>query len=83
MHAYMSMKTVSLADGAYEQLRALKQERESFSDVVRMLAARKPLTALAGLLTTREAAQLAAVVRACRARSRQRAHTLTRQFSDS
>lgn len=72
----MSTKTITLSEDAYESLRMLKQVRESFSDVVRRLTARKPLTEFAGLLAAKEASKLSAVVREGRARSRARAHQL-------
>jgi len=72
----MSTKTITLSEDAYESLRMLKQVRESFSDVVRRLTVRKPLTEFAGLLAAGEANQLAAVVREGRARSRARARQL-------
>ena len=68
--------TITLADDAYEQLKKLKQENESFSEVVRRITVRKPLTSFAGLLTREEAEKVEAVVRAGRVRSRIRAKKL-------
>ncbi len=68
--------TITLADDAYEQLKKLKQENDSFSDVVRRLTIRQPLSSFAGLLTDDEARKVEAVVKAGRARSRARAKKL-------
>ncbi|TLZ90240.1 MAG: hypothetical protein E6K04_07585 [Methanobacteriota archaeon] len=44
-------KNVALADDVYESLQKEKREGESFSDVIRRMAARKPkLTELFGVL---------------------------------
>jgi len=52
MHTQNQMaKNVALADDVYESLQKEKREGESFSDVIRRLAARKPkLTELFGVL---------------------------------
>lgn len=43
-------KTIGLADDAYERLAAVKQEGESFSDVVRRLTGGELLLRLAGTM---------------------------------
>lgn len=50
MHVYMT-KVISLSDDAYDDLKALKKENESFSKVVRRITSeekRKNLLKLAG-----------------------------------
>lgn len=47
----MGTKTVSLADDAYERLRAEKRDGESFSDVVRRLTGRVELASVHGALS--------------------------------
>ena len=46
----MGTKTVSLSDDAYERLRRLKKENESFSDVVRRITAKVSLRDFHGAL---------------------------------
>ena len=66
----MSTKTITVAEDAYDQLRALKQEDESFSEVVRRLTARRPLSELAGLLSPNEGRRVEDIIAKGRARSR-------------
>lgn len=54
----MGTKTISLADDAYEKLKAHKREGESFSDVVRRLAGGATLAEYHGVLTEETAANL-------------------------
>jgi len=54
----MGTKTISLADDAYEKLKAHKREGESFSDVVRRLAGGATLAEYHGVLAEETAADL-------------------------
>ena len=76
----MSTKTITLAEDAYDQLRALKQEDESFSEVVRRLTARRPLSELAGLLSPSEGRRVDDIIAKGRARSRDRAERIRRSL---
>ena len=58
----MGTKTISLADDAYEKLKAHKREGESFSDVVRRLAGGATLAEYHGALEEDTADELAAIV---------------------
>lgn len=58
----MGTKTISLADDAYEKLKAHKREGESFSDVVRRLAGGASLAEYHGVLDEDTADELAAIV---------------------
>lgn len=69
----MSTKTITLLEEAYERLKSLKTEHDSFSDVVLRLTKRKPLTAYVGLLTKDEAKKVEHIVKKGRQRSKARA----------
>jgi predicted CopG family antitoxin len=55
-------KTISLADDAYEKLKARKREEESFSDVVRRLAGGVTLAEYHGAIEAETADELETVV---------------------
>ncbi|PIN75681.1 hypothetical protein COV18_02430 [Candidatus Woesearchaeota archaeon CG10_big_fil_rev_8_21_14_0_10_37_12] len=76
----MSTKTITLSEDAYQRLVSLKQTKESFSDVVRRITTKKPLTAFAGLLTETEATKVEKAIQKGRARSRERALKLKSEF---
>ncbi|MBN2453980.1 antitoxin VapB family protein, partial [Candidatus Woesearchaeota archaeon] len=64
----MATKTISITEDAYSRLKAWKEGKESFSDVINKLAAAKsPWGKLAGLLSEREAKELEGSVRRLRA----------------
>ena len=54
----MGTQTISLADAAYERLKAEKRAGESFSDVVRRLAGRVELASVHGALSEETADDL-------------------------
>ncbi|WP_254529986.1 antitoxin VapB family protein [Natrinema gelatinilyticum] len=58
----MGTKTISLADDAYERLRAEKRENESFSDVVRRLTEGATLEEYYGALREDTADELEGIV---------------------
>ena len=58
----MGTKTISLADDAYEKLKAEKREGESFSDVVRRLAGGITLAEYHGVFDAETADELEAIV---------------------
>jgi len=64
MYVYtMGTKTISLADDAYERLKAEKREGESFSDVVRRLTNSATLEEYYGVLDPETADELETAVR--------------------
>lgn len=58
----MGTKTISLADDAYEKLKRLKREGESFSDVVRRLTGDVSLAEYYGVLEDETADELERVI---------------------
>lgn len=80
----MGTKTISLADDAYEKLRAHKREGESFSDVVRRLAGGVTLSEYHGVLEEDTADELEEILASRRdARSethRERVDALADEF---
>ena len=68
IHRNMGTKTVSLADDAYERLKAHKREGESFSDVVRRLTDTVDLEEYYGVLSDEKAKELEEAVRERRKR---------------
>ncbi|RQG97294.1 antitoxin VapB family protein [Natrarchaeobius chitinivorans] len=69
----MGTKTISLADDAYERLRAEKRENESFSDVVRRLTEGVSLEKYHGALNEETANDLEDAI-ACRREERTTQH---------
>jgi len=47
----MTTKTITITENAYEALRGLKAERESFSETILRVAKRKPLSHFFGALS--------------------------------
>lgn len=58
----MGTKTISLADDAYEKLKAHKREGESFSDVVRRLTGGVTLSEYYGVLDEDVAGELEDII---------------------
>ena len=69
---FMGTKTISLADDAYERLRAAKREGESFSDVVRRLTSRATLSDYHGALSEETTTEIERAIRDRRDAHRQR-----------
>lgn len=78
----MSTKTITLSLDAYESLKALKGEHESFSDVVRRITVKKSLLEFAGILSSDNANKVRRSIEAGRERSRARAELLKERFHD-
>lgn len=64
----MATKTISLSEDAYERLKALKREGESFSDVVRRLTRTVDLREFHGVLSEESGAEVADAIAEGRAR---------------
>lgn len=73
IHAFfMSTKTISITEDAYERLNHRKKERESFSDVIKRITGKKSLADFAGILSEKEASELETGIAKSRKASRAR-----------
>ena len=54
----MASKTITISEDAYERLKSLKEEDESFSDVINKLTRDRSLLEIAGILSEDEADEL-------------------------
>ena len=68
----MPSRTLNVTDEAYALLAAMKQEGESFTDVIRRLAGERSLFDAVGVLDEAQAERLEARIEAGRERSRKR-----------
>lgn len=66
------MRTISLAEDAYEALWAMKKPGESFSDIVRRITRQRSLTQLADVMDEDSAAEVAGGIEANRKARRRR-----------
>lgn len=78
----MGTKTISLADDAYDRLKAEKREGESFSDVVRRLTKGVDMESYYGVLSTETGDELAAIVADRRRDRTETHHERVSRFSD-
>jgi len=77
----MSTKTIAISKEAYERLKALKSEKESFTDVINKMTGRVKLTDFAGLLSEKEARELEESIRKMRYESNMRARKTKEKLS--
>jgi len=68
----MGTRNISISEEAYSRLAALKEPKESFTDVINRLTGRRSVLELAGLLTSREGRELRLRVQEVRRKSRKR-----------
>lgn len=79
----MATKTISLSEDAYERLRAMKREGESFSDVVRRLTAGVRLAEFHGALSAETAEALEAGIEAARSDRNERRRVRLESIRDA
>lgn len=68
----MPSRTLNVTEEAYEMLAALKQERESFTEVIKRLAGERSLFDIVGVLDEDQARRLERRIEEGRERSRKR-----------
>lgn len=68
----MAIKTISITEEAYGRLKALKREKESFTNAILRLTKKRSLLDLAGILAKREASELRKRIKEGRKISRKR-----------
>lgn len=68
----MPSRTVNLSDEAYDLLASLKQDRESFSDVVKRIAGERSLYDVVGALDEDQARKLETRIQDGRERAKRR-----------
>lgn len=79
----MATKTISLSEDAYERLRAMKREGESFSDLVRRLTRGVRLSEFHGALSAETAAELEATIATARNERNQRRRERMESIGDA
>ncbi len=82
MYVYMSTRTISITEDAYERLKAKKEPRESFSDVIVRITKKGRLTDFAGILTDKEADDIEKSIRESRNRSRERMERIRKRLNE-
>jgi len=68
----MSTKTISLSDSAYEKLKSLKGENESFSDFVNRIVSEANISEYHGVLSDETADEIEEMIEEKRERNRRR-----------
>lgn len=69
---FMATKTLTITEDAYERLHAMKEESESFSEVIRRLTCKVRLTDFAGILSDEETRKVKERIRKMRESSAER-----------
>lgn len=78
----MATKTISLKESAYKKLKALKEEKESFSDVVDRLASRRKISDFHGVLSEETAEEIEKNIKKRRSTHRESREERIREVKD-
>lgn len=78
----MSTKTVSLSEDAYERLKSLKEDKESFSDVVRKITETSNVSKFHGVLSEDTADEIEESIRENREGNRERHSERVKSIAD-
>lgn len=77
----MATKTLTITEDAYERLAMMKEETESFSEVISRITGKVSLLSVAGLLTEKEADELEKKITKLRSRSRPRLERIRKELT--
>ncbi len=76
----MSTKTITITDEAYNALKGVKDENESFTDAILKFARKDPLSQLVGVLSKKDASEMRKHIAESRKRSRDRMDRIVERF---
>lgn len=76
----MSTKTITITEEAYNTLKGLKEENESFTDAILKFARKDPLSQLVGVLSKKDASEMRKRIAESRKRSRDRLDRIVKRF---
>ncbi len=76
----MSTKTITITDEAYNALKGIKEENESFTEVILKVAKKDPLSQLIGVLSKKEASDMKKHIAESRKRSSERMDRIVKRF---
>lgn len=76
----MSTKNISLDEDAYNRLKNLKNDGESFSDVVKKVTEERSLKEIAGIISDAEASEMKERIRKDRKKSRKKTEEIAERL---
>jgi predicted CopG family antitoxin len=79
---HMSTKTVSLSEDAYKRLKSLKEDNESFSDVVRKVTKSSRISKFHGVLSEEKANEIEEKIHEHRERNREKHSDRVEEIAD-
>ncbi len=78
----MATKTITITVEAYEKLKRMKEERESFSDVINRMVKKRSLLELAGILNEKEGEEFEKAIKEGREGSKKRMLKIKEMFEN-
>ncbi len=82
MYIHMPTRTITITEEAYERLKARKEEKDSFSNVIIKLTKKGRLMDFAGMLTEKEADEAEERIREARKLSAERAERIRKMLNE-
>ncbi len=76
----MSTKTITITVEAYNALKGIKDENESFTDAILKFVRKDPLSQLVGVLSKKDASEMRKHIAESRKRSRDRLDGIVKRF---